>query len=362
MDEREPTGRYNLKELLEILCRRDGSDLHLTVGSPPYLRVDGELSPIEGPPLTSKKVQQLTYGALSEEQIHLFERDHELDFSFGIPGLSRFRANVFVQRESVALVIRRIPYEIPSFEELGLPPLLRDLSLLPSGLILVTGPTGSGKSTTLAAMTEQINRERRVHIVTIEDPVEFLYSHKRSLVNQRQVHRDTRSFSVALRNVLRQDPDVVLVGELRDPESISATLTIAETGHLVMTTLHTGACAQAIQRMVDVFPSHQRDQVRTQLSLCLQAVIAQQLLLRVGGGRVLALEIMLCIPGVRALIRENKVHQLYSAIQTGTKFGMRTMNQSLCELARTRQITQEEALMRTMDPVELQRLLRATTS
>jgi len=347
----------SLKKLLELMISRGATDLHLSANSPPRIRVDGKLIPVGGESLTPQMVQEMAYSVMSERQRKTFEEKNELDFSFGVQKLSRFRVNVYRQRGSVAVAIRSIPYEILTLEELGLPPVFSELTLRPNGLILVTGPTGSGKSTTLAAMIDKINRERACHIVTIEDPIEFLHAHRRSLVNQRQVNDDTESFASALKHILRQDPDVVLIGEMRDMETIEATLTIAETGHLVLASLHTNSAAQTIHRIVDVFPPHRQFQIIAQLSLSLQAIISQQLLPRIGGGLVLALEILICTPAVRAVIRENKIHQLYSMMQIGQQYGMRTMNQSLCDLVKRGLVTEADAMLRSHDQGELEEML-----
>ena len=348
----------NLKTLLEEMVSRRGSDLHLTVGSPPQMRVDGDLIQLPNyERLGPEDTQALAYSVLTEKQKKEFEEQMELDFSFGIKGLSRFRGNVFMQRGAAAAVFRTIPYEILTFEQLGLPPIVKELSERSNGLVLVTGPTGSGKSTTLAAIIDRINSEEPAHILTIEDPIEFVHNHKRALVNQRQLGADTLGFHQALRAALRQDPDVVLIGEMRDLETIEAALTIAETGHLAFGTLHTNSAAQTMNRLIDVFPTTQQQQVRTQLSLTLEGVISQQLLPKIGGGRIAALEILICTPAVRALIRDNKIHQIYSIMQVGTKHGMRTMNQSLFELVRRRLVDQQDALLRTSDPDELKEMI-----
>jgi twitching motility protein PilT len=314
--------------------------------------------PMDFPPLTAIETKQLCYSILTDAQKHKFEEESELDLSFGVKGLSRFRGNIFVQRGAVAGVFRVIPYKILTFEELGLPPVVKDLSERPRGLILVTGPTGSGKSTTLASIIDKINNDRHDHIITIEDPIEYLHPHKGCLVNQREVGADTKSFKNALKYVLRQDPDVVLVGELRDLETIEAALTLAETGHLCFATLHTNSCAQTINRIIDVFPPYQQTQVRTQLSFVLEGVLSQTLVPKMNGGRALALEIMVPNAAIRNLIREDKVHQIYSQMQVGQdKFGMQTMNQSLFTLYRKRQISMEEALGRSPEPDEMKQML-----
>jgi twitching motility protein PilT len=350
--------QINLKALLEDMVNRKGSDLHLTVGTPPQMRIDGDLRAVPGlERLGPEETQALSYSVLTEKQKKVFEETMELDFSFGIKGLSRFRGNLFMQRGAVAAVFRTIPYEILSFERLRLPPVVKELSERPNGLVLVTGPTGSGKSTTLAAMIDRINSDDPVHILTIEDPIEFVHNHKAAIVNQRQLGADTLGFSAALRAALRQDPDVVLIGEMRDLETIEAALTIAETGHLAFGTLHTNSAAQTMNRLIDVFPTTSQQQVRTQLSLTLEGVISQQLLPKIGGGRCAALEILICTSAVRALIRDNKIHQIYSIMQVGSKFGMRTMNQSLQDLVQHRQISLEDALLRSHDPDELKESL-----
>ena len=352
----------NLHELLKILVEGGGSDLHITTNTPPQIRVDGKLKQLELPPLNAVETKQLCYSVLTDSQKHKFEEENELDLSFGVKGLSRFRGNVFVQRGAVAGVFRVIPYKILSFEELGLPPVVKELSEKPRGLILVTGPTGSGKSTTLASIIDFINVNRRDHIVTIEDPIEYLHPHKGCLVNQREVGADTKGFKNALKYVLRQDPDVVLVGELRDLETIEAALTLSETGHLCLATLHTNSCAQTINRIVDVFPPYQQTQIRAQLSFVLEGVMSQALIPKIGGGRVMALEIMVPNPAIRNLIREDKVHQIYSQMQVGQdKFGMQTMNQSLYSLVTRRLITMDDAFSRSSDSDELRQMINNPT-
>ena len=349
----------DIGELLQILLDRDASDLHITTGTYPRIRVAGRLVPLtELEVLTAQDAQRLAYSVLNDAQKQRFEEHNELDLSFGIPGLARFRCNVFRQRGAVGAAIRVIPYTIRSFEDLGLPRIVQELADRPKGLVLVTGPTGSGKSTTLAAMIDKINSERSEHIMTVEDPIEFLHSHKKCLVNQREVTSDTHSFKDALRAVLRQDPDVVFIGEMRDLETISAAITIAETGHLTFGTLHTNSCAQTVNRIIDVFPTAQQAQVRAQLSLVLEGVLSQMLVPKIGGGRVMALEIMVATHAIRNLIREEKVHQIYSSLQAGSKFGMQTMNQALADLVRRRLITREHALNRSTAPDELTQLLQ----
>jgi twitching motility protein PilT len=343
-----------LHQLLKTLVEQGGTDLHLTTNSPPQIRVDGKLVPLQLPPLTAPETKQLAYSVLTDQQKHRFEENMELDFSFGVRGLARFRANFFNQRGAVAAAFRAIPWEIKGFEELGLPDVLKKLCEKPRGLVLVTGPTGSGKSTTLAAMIDKVNNERAEHIVTIEDPVEYLHSHKRCIVNQRELFADTHSFPNALRSVLRQDPDVVLIGEMRDLETIESALRIAETGHLTFATLHTSDCTQTINRIIDVFPANQQSQIRTQLSFVLEGVFCQQLLkLSSGRGRALAPEIMLPTAGIRANIRDDKIHQIYSAIQTGGKEGMTTMNMSLYNLYAQGKITKDTAFEYTSRQEEM---------
>jgi twitching motility protein PilT len=348
-----------LSELLKKMIEMSGSDLHLTTNSPPQIRVHGHLHPLDMPPLTAAETKQLAYSVLTDAQKHRFEENLELDFSFGIKGLARFRGNCFNQRGAVGAVFRVIPFEIKSFNQLNLPPIVAKLCERPRGLILVTGPTGSGKSTTLAAMIDKINQDRHDHIITIEDPIEFVHSHKNCLVNQREVHSDTKSFSQALRAALREDPDVVLIGEMRDLETIEAALRIAETGHLTFGTLHTNSAASTINRVIDVFPSHQQSQIRAQLSLVLEGILCQSLLPKVGGqGRAMAMEIMVPNAAIRNLIREDKIHQIYSAMQSGQdKFGMQTFNQSLATLYFQKQITLETAVQRSSMPDELQDII-----
>jgi len=349
----------NLHQLLKTLVEANGSDLHITTNSAPQIRVDGKLTPLDFPQLNQVETKQLCYSVLTEAQKHKFEETNELDLSFGVKGLSRFRGNIFVQRGAVAGVFRVIPYKILSFEELGLPPVVVELAAKPRGLILVTGPTGSGKSTTLASIIDFINMNRHEHIVTIEDPIEYLHPHKGCLVNQREVGADTHGFKNALRSVLRQDPDVVLVGELRDLETIEAALTLSETGHLCLATLHTNSCAQTINRIVDVFPPYQQTQIRAQLSFVLEGVMSQTLIPRMNTrGRVMSLEIMVPNAAIRNLIREDKIHQIYSQMQVGQdKYGMQTMNQSLFSLYQRRLISLEDAMGRSQDPDEFKQML-----
>ena len=360
MTQGAPEGiKVNLHQLLKAMIEKGASDMHITTGSPPLLRIDGAIVPLKLPPLGPVETKQLCYSVLTEEQKITFEKKSELDLSFGVRALSRFRANIFMQRGAVAGAFRSIPFKILSFEELGLPPIVAELAQRPRGLVLVTGPTGSGKSTTLASVIDKINSETRQHIITIEDPIEYLHPHKLSVVNQREIGTDTTTFKDALKYVLRQDPDVVLIGEMRDLETIEAALVIAETGHLVFATLHTNSAVQSINRIIDVFPPHQQGQVRAQLSFVLQGVVTQLLLPRASGpGRVLALEIMVPNPAIRNLIREDKVHQIYSLIQVGqAKSGMQTMNQSLLMLYQRRIISFDDAMARSPDPDELKQMM-----
>jgi twitching motility protein PilT len=350
----------NLHEMLKEMFERGASDLHLTVGVPPMLRLHGQISPLGDVPLAPAETKSLAYSVLSDAQKRQFEEEKELDLSFGIKGLSRFRANLYNQRGAVGMAIRAIPYAIRPFEELGLPKIVADLCEKPKGLILVTGATGSGKSTTLATMIDKINSEHHEHIVTIEDPIEFLHQHKSCIVNQREVHSDTQSFAEALRRVLRQDPDKVLIGEMRDLETVAAALTVAETGHLTFATLHTSSAVETINRVIDVFPANQQPQIRAQLSFVLEGVLCQALVPKSNGqGRVLALEILIPNPALRNLIREDKIHQIYSTMQTGQdKFGMQTMNQSLLGHYVRRNITLEEAMLRSSLPDELTQMIQ----
>jgi len=355
----------SIYDLLKVMIEKGASDLHITTGSPPRLRVDGKLVPLDYPNLSPTETKALCYSILTDAQKHKFEENNELDLSFGVKGLSRFRGNVFMQRGAVAGAFRTIPFEIKTFQDLGLPEIVNDLVKKPRGLILVTGATGSGKSTTLAAMVDRINSERYDHIITIEDPIEYLHGHKKCLINQREVNADTVSFKAALRYVLRQDPDVVLIGEMRDLETIEAALTVAETGHLTLATLHTNSAIQTINRIIDVFPPHQQEQIRVQLSFVLEGILAQQLLAKKSGkGRCLAVELMVPNPAIRNLIREDKIHQIYSMMQTGqTKFGMQTMNQSLFELYTKGFLSYEDAVGRSPVPEELITMLqRASTA
>jgi twitching motility protein PilT len=348
-----------LPELLKTLVAVNGSDLHLTTNTPPQVRIHGHLQPLDLPPLGPADTKALAYSVLTDSQKRRFEENMELDFSFGIRDIARFRCNVFNQRGAVAAVYRVIPEQIKAFNELGLPAVIATLAERPRGLVLVTGPTGSGKSTTLAAMIDKINCERRDHILTIEDPIEFVHQHKGCLVNQREVHQDTMGFANALRSALREDPDIVLIGELRDLETIESALRIAETGHLTLATLHTNSAAQTINRIIDVFPAHQQGQIRTQLSLVLEGIVCQSLLPRADGkGRVVALEIMIPNPAIRNLIRDDKVHQIYSTMQTGQeKMGMQTMNQCLATLYQKRLITLESAMNASSLKDELEQII-----
>ena len=349
----------NLHDLLKYMIEKGASDLHITTGIAPSIRIDGKMKPVPGlEQLTATHTKDLCYSILTDAQKHKFEEHNELDLSFGVKNLSRFRANIFVQRGAVAAAIRTIPFKIKTFQELGLPEVASDLCKKPRGLILVTGPTGSGKSTTLASMVDKINGERQEHIITIEDPIEYLHPHKKCLVNQREVSADTKSFKDALKYILRQDPDVVLVGEMRDLETIEAALTIAETGHLTFATLHTNSAAQTMNRIIDVFPPHQQSQVRAQLSFVLEGVLSQQLIPKIGGGRVLALEVMVPNAAIRNLIREDKIQQIYSIMQTGqSKYGMLTLNQSLYELYVKKLISYEDCVGRSSNVDELVQML-----
>jgi twitching motility protein PilT len=349
----------NMHQLLKAMIEKGASDLHITTGTAPQLRIDGKLHPLRMPPLSPPETKQLCYSVLTDSQKHQFEEKNELDLSFSVQKLSRFRGNVFVQRGNVAGAFRAIPFKIKTFDDLGLPKIVSDLAEKPRGLILVTGPTGSGKSTTLATMIDKINNERNDHIVTIEDPIEYLHHHKGCVVNQREVGSDTHGFKNALKYILRQDPDVVLIGELRDLETIEAALTVSETGHLAFATLHTNSCVQTINRIVDVFPPYQQAQVRAQLSFVLEGVMCQALIPRANGpGRVMSLEVMVPNAAIRNLIREDKIHQIYSSMQVGQeRFGMQTMNQSLANLHLRRLISLEDAIGRSSDPDELRNLI-----
>lgn len=348
----------SLRALLEEMIERNASDLHITAGERAKVRIDGGITSCAlETVLTPKDTLQLAYSVLTEAQKKRFEMEDELDFSFGIQNLARFRGNVFKQRGCVSMVIRQIPFQIKTFEELGLPAVVARMAEKPRGLVLVTGPTGSGKSTTLAAMIDKINRERKGHIITVEDPIEFIHRHQGCIVNQREVGTDTKSFSNALKYALREDPDVILIGEMRDLETIQAALTIAETGHLAFATLHTNSAAESINRIIDVFPSHQQSQVRAQLAFVLEGIITQTLLPRARGyGRAMAAEVLVVTPAIRALIRDDKVHQIYSLMQSGKKFGMQTLNDALYALYVSREVTLEEALRVSGDPNELLRM------
>jgi twitching motility protein PilT len=352
-----------LHELLKTMVDMGSTDLHITTNSPPIVRIHGLLERLPGPPLTAPETKRLAYSVLTDAQKHRLEETLELDLSFGIKGLARFRANVFFQRGALAAAFRRIPYEILGFKELGLPQIVEALCEKPRGLVLVTGPTGSGKSTSLAAMLDKVNREKPLHIITIEDPIEYLHTHQRAMVNQRELHSDTSSYANALRSVLREDPDVVLIGEMRDLETVEAALRIAETGHLTFATLHTNSAPQTINRIIDVFPEHQQSQIRTQLSFVLEGIVCQSLLPKAGGrGRVLASEVLIPNAAVRNLIREDKVHQIYSMMQTGQlKHGMQTFNQSLATLYQRKLITLQVAMSYSSNPEELQDMINRGT-
>jgi twitching motility protein PilT len=349
----------NLRALLEEMIEKDASDLHIVAGERPKLRVDGDITSASTEEvLTPKDTLSLAYSVLTENQKKRFETENELDFSFGIQNLARFRGNCFKQRGCVSLVIRQIPFNVRTFDELGLPPIVAKLSERPRGLVLVTGPTGSGKSTTLAAMIDKINKELKGHIITVEDPIEFIHRHQQCLVNQREVGTDTNSFAAALKYALRQDPDVVLIGEMRDLETTQSALTIAETGHLAFATLHTNSAAETINRIIDIFPSHQQPQIRAQLAFVLEGVVTQTLLQKAKGrGRVMAAEIMVCTPAIRALIRDDKVHQIYSSMQAGKKHGMQTLNDALYQLYMQRDVVKDECLRVSSDPNEFLRMI-----
>ncbi|MCK5133036.1 MAG: type IV pilus twitching motility protein PilT [Candidatus Sabulitectum sp.] len=348
----------NIKTLLKEMMERRATDLHLTVGAPPTIRIDGDLTRMEYDPLTPNETQSLVYSLLKDDQKKRFELDKELDFAFGIKGLSRFRANVFTQRGCVACAIRVIPYEIMGFDELGLPDVIATLADKRQGLILVTGPTGCGKSTTLASIIRKVNGSRRCHIITIEDPIEYVHHHDKGIVNQREIGSDTQTFGMALKYLLRQDPDVALIGEMRDQETMGVALNIAETGHLTLATLHTNSTYESINRIVDTFPAASQAQVRSQLSFVLLGVLTQQLIPRQRGvGRALAAEVLICTPAVKACIRDDKLHQIYGMMQAGHKFGMQTMNQSLYKLYYNRDISKESALERSVNPIELEQMM-----
>jgi twitching motility protein PilT len=349
----------SLRALLDEMVDRNASDLHIVAGEHPKLRIDGEMtSASTGHLLGPKDTIQLAYSVLTEPQKKRFEQEDELDFSFGIANLARFRGNCFRQRGCVSMVIRQIPFRIKDFQELGLPNAIAKMAEKPRGLVLVTGPTGSGKSTTLAAVIDKINRERKGHIITVEDPIEFIHKHQGCLINQREVGTDTKSFANALKYALREDPDVILIGEMRDLETIQAALTIAETGHLAFATLHTNSAAEAINRIIDVFTPHQQSQVRAQLAFVLEGIVTQTLVQRASGkGRAMAAEVLVVTPAIRALIRDDKVHQIYSSMQAGKKFGMQTLNDALYALYMNREVTAEEALRVTSAPDEFQRMI-----
>jgi twitching motility protein PilT len=353
------TSPVNLHQLLKAMIEKGASDLHITTGTPPQLRIDGDLVPLKVPPLTPVDTKQLCYSILTDSQKHKFEEENELDLSFGVKSLARFRANIFMQRGAVAAAFRTIPFKILTFQELGLPPVINEIAARPRGLVLCTGPTGSGKSTTLASIIDKINTEQHSHILTIEDPIEYLHPHKSCIVNQREVGADTDNFKKALKYVLRQDPDVVLIGEMRDLETIEAALVIAETGHLAFGTLHTNGCVQTINRIIDVFPPYQQPQIRAVLSFVMEGVLSQQLIPKMtGSGRVLALEIMIPNVAIRNLVREDKVHQIYSQMQVGqNKFGMLTLNQSLLSLVQRRLISVDEAIGRSAELDEFRTML-----
>jgi twitching motility protein PilT len=353
---------FNLRALLEEMIEKEASDLHITTGERPKLRVDGDIVDSSvSEVLTPKDTLQLAYSVLTENQKKRFETEDELDFSFGIQNLARFRGNCFKQRGCVSMVIRMIPFNVRTFQDLGLPPVIAKLAERPRGLILVTGPTGSGKSTTLAAIIDKINKERKGHIITVEDPIEFIHRHQSCIVNQREIGTDTKSFATALKYCLREDPDVILVGEMRDLETIAAALTIAETGHLALATLHTNSAAESINRIIDVFPSNQQSQVRAQLAFVLEGVVTQTLLPKAKGrGRVMACEIMVATPAIRALIRDDKIHQIYSSMQSGKKHGMQTMNDALFQLYTNREVNQEECERVSPEPKEFLRMIGVT--
>lgn len=348
---------YSIRDLLAAMVQQGATDLLLCVGQPPRIRINKGLVSMDYETLNPDKAKTLCYQVMNEYQQKQLENEWEVDFSIGVPNLSRFRVNVFMQRSTVSAAFRRIPFQLMSLDELGLPDAVKEISDRPNGITLVTGPTGSGKSTTLAAMIDRINEARCAHIITIEDPVEYLHRHKQCTVDQREIGTDTQSYQKALKSILRQDPDVVLLGEMRDQESIQAALTIAETGHVCFATLHTNSCSQTISRIVDVFPGDKQSQVRTQLSLCLNGVITQTLLPRYGGGLALACEIMVATPAVRSLIREDKLHNLDNQIQLGSKFGMQTMNQSLANLVKAGQVAENEAMACSLNPEDLKKCM-----
>jgi len=348
---------YTTLDLLALIVKRNATDLLLSAGQPPQVRLNKRLMSIGDEVLTPQRTKQLCYQVMNESQQKKLEDDLEVDFAFGVPGVARFRANVFLQRGTVAAAFRRIPVNILSFDELGLPPIVKEMSDKPNGLVLVTGPTGSGKSTTLAAMIDRINSTRSEHIITIEDPVEYLHQHKKCTVDQREINSDTKSFHNALRSVLRQNPDVVLLGEMRDAESIQAALTIAETGHLCFATLHTNSCSQTLSRIVDVFPGDKQNQVRAQLAMTLNCVLTQVLLPRAGGGLALGMEIMIATHAIRALIRENKIHNIDNQIQLGSQYGMQTLNQSLAALVKSGLLAEEDGMAVSTDKDDFRKCL-----
>jgi len=357
MDEQKTTD-FSIQQMLKTMVEQGASDLHITTGTPPQIRVNGRMTPMKTRNLLPADTKNICYSILTEVQKRKFEENHELDFSFGVKGLARFRGNVFMQRGALGGVFRLIPYKFLSFQELGLPPVVDEISKKSNGLVLVTGPTGSGKSTTLASIIDEINNTRHEHIITVEDPIEYIHPHKKCVVNQREVGTDTYSFQNALKYILRQDPDIVLLGELRNLETIEAALTIAETGHLCFATLHTNGAVQTINRIVDVFPTNQQQQVRTQLSFVLEGVLSQTLIPRIGGGRALALEIMVPNTAIRALVRDDKIHQLYSQMQMGQdKYGMQTMNQCLFSLYHSKKISMDDAIARSPDVEELKEMM-----
>ena len=347
----------NISTLLKLTQQKSASDLHLTVGSPPVIRIDGRLSITDYPVLNEEDSKTLIYSMLNDDQKTIFEKDKELDFSFAMPSMDRFRVNVHIQRGNVEAAMRRVPTKIPTIDELGLPDVVFDFMSRPNGLVLVTGPTGTGKSTSLASMVDYINSNREEMVISVEDPIEFIYENKKSIIKQRELYADTRSFPEALKRVLRQDPDVIIVGEMRDLDTIATTLTAAETGHLVLATLHTPDAPQTVQRIIDVFPPHQQRQVTVQLAECLQGVISQVLIPRADGkGRILASEVMVSTPGIRNLIRENDVAQIPSLLQMGAQYGMNTMDKSLKALYRKGIITKEAALSKVRNATEFESL------
>lgn len=358
-DRMHPLDDVHIDDLLRMCVERRGSDLHITANLPPTIRLDGELTQLPFEPMTPQTTQRMIYEIINDDNVNRYETTHELDISYGVKELGRFRVNVYMQRDSVAAAFRVIPTKIPSFEDLRLPPIVREMSKRSSGLILVTGPTGSGKSTTIASMIDDINATRTCHIMTIEDPIEYLHFHKTAMVNQREVHHDTLNFNNALRAVLREDPDVILVGEMRDLETITAALTLAETGHLVFGTLHTRNCPQTVDRIVDVFPPEQQEQIRVLLGNTLEGVVAQQLVPKLGGGRMAAIEVMIATSAVRNLIREGKTHQMYSVLETSSNVGMQTMDRSLMDLYKNGYVAFDEALMRAIDQDNFAKLAKA---